>query len=131
MQRQEINYIADEILDIISRAQAAGRLKGYSINRVGGSFGSSDFTMKLHIAPVISPELKKEISGLMTPENLRYGLAPSGVEVCLMVNGKEERAEIIRARRVKYEIKMTTGPDKGKIYVINFGGVYLPSKATA
>lgn len=126
MQRNEVNAIKTEVLNILNAAQKAGKLQGYDISPAGGRFGSSGFDMKISITPRQTEAEKARIANTTTPEVLSRGFALPGTPVtCLIRGGDQQRGVIVRARRSRYLVKGIGGKYDGQEFTYPFNGVRL------
>jgi len=126
MQRNEVNQISSEVLNILREAQKQGKLQGYDIAKGGGKFGGHGFDMKLSITPRRTEADRARVALTSTPEVVSQGLATPGTPVvCAIRGGGNQRGEIIKANRTRYIIKGIGGKYDGQEFTYPFRGTKL------
>jgi len=128
MQRNEVNAISAEIMDILEAAQAEGKLQGYDIKRGSGRFGDAGFDMKINITPQRTADEVARIASTQTDEVVRRGLARPGTPI---ISGTQ-RGVIVKARRTRYLVNGIGGRFDGQQFTTSFGACRLdPTVTTA
>jgi len=125
MQRNEVNAISTEVLNILREAQKQGKLQGYDIKRGSGRFSDAGFDMKISITPQRTPEDIARIASTQTDELVQRGLAAPGTPI---ISGTQ-RGVIVKARRTRYLVNGIGGRFDGKQFTTPFAACRLDKTA--